>query len=148
MNNKRGLSGIVTIVIIILLVLAAVAIVWSTVRPSLEDAGEQIQAGTQCLNLDLEVTGCTNADAVTIRRGSGGSNVDFTGIRVATGSGSCDWNEVLDALGTVTITLNETNCGTGNAIDLDGSTIFNIGGIQEGGDICPAVDNPQTVVCT
>jgi len=59
MKTKRGLSNIVATVLIILLALAAVAIVWSFIRPTLEDAGTTIDLSSRCLDSDAEAITCT-----------------------------------------------------------------------------------------
>ena len=43
--NKRGISAVVANVLIVLLVVASVAIIWAVVRPTIEQAGEGIEAG-------------------------------------------------------------------------------------------------------
>lgn len=86
-NNKRGLSTVVTTLIIILLVLVAIGIIWIVIRGVIETGGEEIDFRTKCLNVDvratkvdLVVTG-TNATAnVTLER-KGGSE-EFTGVKL------------------------------------------------------------------
>jgi len=76
MNNK-ALSNIVATVLIVLLALAAVAIIWSFIKPTLEDAGEEIETQNACLQTQVEIMSCTYTTAdpktatVTARHVSG-----------------------------------------------------------------------------
>lgn len=58
-NNRRGLSDVVTTVLIILLVLAAIVIVWSFVRPTIQRGSESIDVQAKCLDLTVAVVSCT-----------------------------------------------------------------------------------------
>ena len=62
MNNKRGLSDVVTTVLIILLVLAAVVIIWAFVRPAIQSGAGKVSGG--CVELDLKVISCNSNVAV------------------------------------------------------------------------------------
>ena len=57
-NNKKGISDVVTTVLIILLVLAAIVIVWSFIRPTLQRGGENIDVSSRCLDLTATVVSC------------------------------------------------------------------------------------------
>ncbi|MBX4212571.1 hypothetical protein KW787_03920 [Candidatus Pacearchaeota archaeon] len=77
---KKGLSDVVTTVLIILLVLASIVIVWSFIRPTLKNAGEQIE--TDSLTSSLVVVSGSVVDtpsAQTIRfnvkRNQGGGDI-------------------------------------------------------------------------
>ncbi len=79
MINKRGLSGVVTILIIVLLVFVAIFIVWTVVRNVLEQGAEQIDLGSRCLEVDTRATivvstNGTNYD-VTLHRNVGGDDI-------------------------------------------------------------------------
>lgn len=82
MLRKRGLSPVVANVLIILLVIAAVAIVWAVVRPAIEDTGEQIGTGTDCITLDFEILSCDSTGNVVVRRNAGGP-VDLVNFRLS-----------------------------------------------------------------
>jgi len=82
--NKRGLSQVVTTVIIILLVLAAIAIIWSFVRPVIESSSQQISA--DCSTIDLEVASCTtDGTSYVIKRNVGQG--DLIGYKVISKDG-------------------------------------------------------------
>ena len=59
MQTKKGLSNVVATVLIILLAVAAVAIIWSLIRPTLEGAGTSIGLSEQCLGSEAEAITCT-----------------------------------------------------------------------------------------
>jgi len=76
MNNKKGLSTIVTTLILILLVLVAIGIIWVVVRGILEKGSQQIDVSSKCPLIDIRVvsngtcegTSCT----FTVSRSSDG----------------------------------------------------------------------------
>jgi len=75
MASKRGLSQVVTTVILILLVLAAIAIIWSFVRPVIESSSKGISSDcltigfeVECILFEPEITGVFN---VSVTRTSG-----------------------------------------------------------------------------
>ena len=73
MRDKRGLSEVVTAILIVLLAVAAVIIVWYVVRPMIERSGEQAEAQTECIGLDLSVVSASkvaNVISVVTRRGT------------------------------------------------------------------------------
>src|SRR3989344_2868324 len=59
-RNKKGLSNIIATVLIVLLALAAVAILWSFVRTSIEGSGSQIELRTLCTTTIAKPTTCVN----------------------------------------------------------------------------------------
>jgi flagellin-like protein len=115
-NNKKGLSAIVTTLLVILLVLVAVGIVWGVVSRVLNQGAESFDIQTKCLSLDVIATSttCTTVggacDVIVERTGS--SSEVFTGIKVVvknsvTGLGSDVITEVnnIETLGTSTIAV-------------------------------------------
>jgi flagellin-like protein len=88
MENKRGISQIVTTVLIILIILVAIVLIWNFVRPAITKAGEQISTDTDCLRLDIEVINCVvSSDSVnvTVKRNAGIG--DFQGMRIVLSDG-------------------------------------------------------------
>ena len=75
-QNKKGLSTIVTTLIIILLVLVAIGIVWVVVRGVIEEGTSEIDIKVKCIDVNVKATvvDCTNpaACSVTLERGAGG----------------------------------------------------------------------------
>jgi hypothetical protein len=68
--KKRGLSNLIATVLIVLLALAAVAIVWSFLRPPLERTGTSINLGTMCLESEAKPVSCVHdiSDGITTVR--------------------------------------------------------------------------------
>jgi len=58
MENKKGISDVVTTVLIILLVVAAVAIIWGFIQRPLQQGGQALQAGADCLQISVIPTAC------------------------------------------------------------------------------------------
>lgn len=56
--QKRGLSDVITVALIILLAISAVVIVWTFVRATLQDVGEQVTAS--CIEANLKLVGKCN----------------------------------------------------------------------------------------
>ena len=65
MYNKKALSDVVTIVLIILLALAAVGIIWSFIRPTIERSGTGIDLAAECFKTDVAPTTCRNNSLTT-----------------------------------------------------------------------------------
>jgi Tfp pilus assembly protein FimT len=88
MNNRKGLSDVVTTVLIILLVLAAVALIWGFLMPFFRGSGNQITSATSCLNLQMEVASCKNVSSGTNEnynityRWTGGSDLTLDSAKV------------------------------------------------------------------
>jgi len=78
MNNKKGLSDVITTVLIVLLTLVAVGLLWGFLSPLFLESGEKINTAKACLSVDLTIAGCVvdgnNAD-VTVRRGAGDADL-------------------------------------------------------------------------
>jgi hypothetical protein len=60
MENKKGISDVVTTVLIILLVVAAVAIIWGFIQRPLQQGGQALQAGADCLQTSVIPLTCSN----------------------------------------------------------------------------------------
>ena len=114
MNNKKGLSDIVTNVLIILLVLVSVSIIWMFLRPTIESGIGQTGGTTDCLTVDLEPTACdTNGGTVTVTRNPGGGDV-LKGIKVLVNGALNDGGEFVGSLSefeTATVTINSSLSG-------------------------------------
>ena len=86
MENKRGLSDVITTLIIILLVLVAVGIIWVVVRNVVQSGSEQIEITTRCVAVDLRAVSVTSVEGqagnytVTLQRRAGGDTID--GVRL------------------------------------------------------------------
>jgi flagellin-like protein len=60
MQNKKGISEVVTTVLIVLLTIVAIAILWGFLQPLFTKSGVKVQMAEQCLSVSLEVTSCVN----------------------------------------------------------------------------------------
>ena len=105
MENKKGLSAIITTLMIILLVLVAVGIVWVVVRDVVEEGTESVGAGAKCPLVDLRILGntteCesgTDNCAVQIERKAGGDALAGVMISVSNATAS-DVTEVTGDIG-------------------------------------------------
>jgi len=75
--NKRGLSGVVTVVLIIMISVIAVLILWVLVRGLLDKSSEEMSANFIGVDVDIvnvELIG--DELKVTVKRGAGGGNID------------------------------------------------------------------------
>lgn len=105
-ENKKGLSTVVTTLIIILLVLVAIGIVWIVVRAFIETGVQTVDLTAKCLQIDLKATavslvsGTENYD-VTLRRGSGGSVFNGVKFLFLDSTGATGPSSVIDSLGNI-----------------------------------------------
>lgn len=112
-NDKKGLSEVVTTLIIILLVLVAIGIVWVVVNNVLQSGTEQTEISAKCLLIDIKATAVNCAAgncAVTYKRNAGGDDVDGIIIILSNGVASVqrDIPGNIAALATNTTTVAET----------------------------------------
>jgi len=138
--NKKGLSEVVTTVLIILLVLAAVIIIWTAVKPMLEKGINQV-GSTECFNLDLAATKCTNVANVTtgatgynitVSKGASDMKIQSLVFNSETTTGDKKTDEVTTGipaqLEVKTFNVNKTNLAkvavTARITTNDGSTIL------------------------
>jgi len=108
--NKRGVSAVVANVLIVLLVVASVAIIWAVVRPTIEQAGDEIGAEQFFIGLeieDVELSPGENVKVIVKRRAGEG---DITDLKIivfdGTESETFSTNEELNELETKSYTLN------------------------------------------
>jgi len=130
-NNKKGLSMIVSTLIIILLVLVAIGIIWTVVRNVINEGTETVNINSKCLEINLQVTAvnCEYDEGkcdVTVERNGGGSAIDGIRYVISDGSGS----NYTDGAGIdeLSISTNETSLGTattGNATSAYAAAFFN-----------------------
>ena len=115
MNNK-GLSDVITNVLIIVLVIASVVILWTFLKPTIQQGAESTEAA-QCLQVDLQAVSCTgisgNTADLTYKWTSGSGSV--SGVKLVLGASdgtsvSID-GDVPDAL--TTIAEADAEFGTG-----------------------------------
>lgn len=86
-NNKKGLSAIITTLLVVMLVLVAVGIVWAVVSGVLRGGAEDLEYSAKCLNIDLRANAvvCTGADPdvcdVTFER-TGSEYDEIAGVKL------------------------------------------------------------------
>ncbi len=86
-NNKRGLSAIITTLLVILLVLVAVGIVWGVVNNLITGGAKTAELAAKCLNIDVKATSvnCNTASPalcnMTFER-TGTNNDGIAGVKL------------------------------------------------------------------
>ena len=73
--NKRGLSGIITVVLFVLLILVAIGIIWAFVNPFITEGTSGVGTIGDCIKLRLEPSNCvidpvTSTYSLNIQRGA------------------------------------------------------------------------------
>ena len=117
--NKKGISAVVANVLIVLLVVAAVAIIWAVVRPTIEQAGEGIEAG--CFTIQVNPESCdATGDKLRIYRRAGMGEITAFKILIETDIGTTVYD------GTAGVGINELETLT---LDL---TSFDVTSVEEG----------------
>ena len=111
LNNKKGLSAVITTLIIILLVLVAVGILWVIIRGIVEEGAIDIEYKLKCMDVNVRATivDCSDPTAcdITLTRGAGGDAID--GVRIVFYEGALGGNVVnvpgdIGVLGTIQVT--------------------------------------------
>jgi hypothetical protein len=142
--NKRGVSEVITTVLIILLVLAAIVIVWQAVRGTVENASTKVETQSQCIGLDLSVTGSCTGSTLSVQVTRGGDSVGAGQLRVSIASG------------TFTNSTTKTNFAALDSASFDKTSFglttitspvtINTGLIVTGGPTCQGTT--KTITCT
>ena len=129
--GKRGISDIIVSMIMIVIVLGAITIVWFLIRGFIGTGTEQINTGTQCLEVDvkpisLTCSGTNNATCeVTVSRGTGGN--DIGGIKLVFTNSTGTKNYVYDASGNINVLETNSMLMPAFCDRFDGeSTFFNV----------------------
>ncbi len=77
--NKKAQAQIITTVLIILLVLAAIVIVWQVVNTTVKESTEQIEGGTDCVTIGLEIQDVdvtATATSFKVKRSAGAGDLN------------------------------------------------------------------------
>ncbi len=86
-NNKKGLSAIITTLLVILLVLVAVGIVWAVVSGIINNAADVAALSATCLSINVEAVAVTCAESaaelcnVTFDRSGTGTD-EIAGVKL------------------------------------------------------------------
>ncbi len=103
MNDKRGLSAIITTLLVVVLVLVAIGIVWGVVSGLLRSGAEDIELSAKCLNIDVRATiiDCNTNPACLIKLiRTGSNNEEIGGVKLVFFEGTVS-SGVIDKKGNV-----------------------------------------------
>ncbi len=106
--NKRGLSDVVTVSLIILLAIAAVVIVWTFVRPTIEGTGKQVSSAN-CLSVTVKPVGTCAAGTGVVQVESGAGEVTVDKVKLVYYNAAGD-SEARDADCTAITPLSRKTC--------------------------------------
>ncbi len=117
MENKRGMSAVVTTLIIILLVIVALGIIWVVVKNVIQGGVSQVELSQKCQEVEIQATKLVNTTTdgtgynLTLTRTGTGDEIG--GIKVvffndATNSEVIEFGDALEPLETSTQTLTLT----------------------------------------
>jgi len=115
LNNKKGLSTVVTTLIIILLVLVAIGIIWVVVRGVIEQGSGQIKASTQCNQVDVRITNVPSSTCdgtscvVTVERRAGGGVIGGIYLTISDGTNTRFWYQAGDIPQLTTSSITSSN---------------------------------------
>ncbi len=123
-SQKRGISDVVTVSLIILLAIAAVVIVWSFVRPTLEGTGQQISNSGDCLALNVKAVTCDAVGGYSVVVENGAGAVTAGDIRLVY-SGPTGSQTVTTTGCTSLSPLSSRTCAPASIPDLNGATVGN-----------------------
>jgi len=132
-NNKKGLSMIVSTLIIILLVLVAVGVIWVVVNNLIQEGTDTIEISQKCLDVNIQATKVVGNGTefnynVTLLRAAGGEAI--AGVKLsftdATGTSNAlvDYNGNIAPLDRVTITNLDGTALANNATKVEVTAYF------------------------
>jgi len=144
MENKKGMSAVVTTLIIILLVIVALGIIWVVVKNVIQGGVEQVDLSTKCREVEvravkLVANSATSYDVTLSRTGAGdeigGIKIVLANTTSNTYSEPVDFGYALDALETHTsYAINLTNeVTTANKMEM---TVYFVNDLGET-ELCP-----------
>jgi len=155
--NKKGLSEVVTTVLIILLVLAAVIIVWTVLRPMIEESAQQINTDSLTSSLtiapnSIQISEDNNLTLKVLRK-VGEGNISGVNVILETASGQRKTFKVpgtIKELETKTITIPASTHGITEEITqvLISAIVTNSNGEDVSSSIVSGTNVPKVVpVC-
>ena len=83
LNNKRGVSGVITAVLLILLVIAAIGILWVVVQNFITQGADTIPGASDCLTNQLSIESAVYGTAgtnLTVRVKRIGGDADISSL--------------------------------------------------------------------
>ena len=119
LNNKKGISTIVTVIILVALVLVVIGIFWSTAIGVVEEQTESVESAQDCLGIVLNIESVTclagGPCEVEVKRAVGSASKPIDGVQVTLSNDAGD--EVsLDAMDGDTVAT-KTYTWSGQGID-------------------------------
>ena len=87
MNNKRGISGLVTTLIMVLLVLVSIGIIWTVIKNILSGGVEQISLGQLTIDLKIKEAKIEGSDLI-VRVGRSVGEGSLVGVKFAVSNDS------------------------------------------------------------
>lgn len=143
MENKQGMSAVVTTLIIILLVIVALGIIWVVVKNVIQGGVEQVDLSTKCREVEVSATKLNETEtgnySITLSRTGTGEDV-IGGIRLvlantatSTYSDPFEFGEALTPLKTETIDFIDTGVDNANQLEM---TVYFVNDLGET-EICP-----------
>jgi len=142
MENKRGMSAVVTTLIIILLVIVALGIIWVVVKNVIQGGVEQVDLSTKCREVEIQATKLTEIDSgnYTVTLSRTGTGDEIAGIKVVlanvatnTYSAPINFGDALAPLETSTQEINDTGVDAADKIQMTVWFLSDLGEEQ----ICP-----------
>ncbi len=125
-QDKRGLSAIITTLLVVLLVLVAVGIVWGVVSGVLRGGAEDLEFSAKCLNIDVRATAvnCVDTDepvdgemdeCIVVLDRTGTEDEAIAGVKLVFRN-STNPSSVIDVEGNIEALVGATPTATGVAL--------------------------------
>jgi len=142
MENKKGMSAVVTTLIIILLVIVALGIIWVVVKNVINSGVEQVDLSTKCREVEIQATKLTETSSgnysVTLTRTGTGDEIGGIKVVLANSvtndySAPLEFGAVLTPLETTTKDINATGVDGANKLQMTVWFLSDLGEEQ----ICP-----------
>jgi flagellin-like protein len=100
LNQKRGVSDVVTTVLMILLVIAAIGILWAVISKFVSQGTSTVAGTPDCLTTGLSVDSATNASGLTVKVTRSGTNSgNLTALKFFVDGASVTMNGNIPAVG-------------------------------------------------
>lgn len=113
MNNKKGVSGVVTAVLLILLVIAAVGILAVVIQNFVKEGTSGVEGAPGCFATTYDVLSVNATSTIIVKRISGDATVGVLRGAIGTGSSFVNANNPAITIGeTTTINGTATQSGT------------------------------------
>lgn len=129
-QNKKGLSAVVTTLIIILLTIVAIMIIWGVVKGMIDKNKTSLETSSSCLDLDLRATKVKNITgqpgnySVTLTRSSGGDTIDGAELVLSSEDNSTDVVLLEEEIAPLAIKVIVVEAGFSNASSVRVSPYF------------------------